>query len=361
MDDPYLDTSEFLERLQSEPARDLLLQQAILHLLHSIAEFDFCDFTPFAKDDDNKIATTDKIDLIIPLKASEDKWGIYCTYHAPSTTMRAHHIRPFLMACKEANLAGSLIISTTNNWEDEACDLLTLASLPVKRFWFSQFQSKSMRWHFDELTDSYEMPSLRDQPSQLAQEQVIETLSCFLHKDACRLTIANPEHQALMALMVTEKALPKDGHVLMICDDLARIMACFKIVTSERSINQRVMAICEDNKPYLTADLLASTLTNPDEIAHFLSTPALKIKGIYGQEYNRISITFCDASFLGTIIAAQQTGAPPFDLAIMMTSERHYRAQTMRQLRQIHTLKKLFIADKMKQIDVRPMVFGNKP
>lgn len=169
--------------------------------------------------------------------------------------------------------------------------------------------------------------------------------------------------------MVTEKALPRDGYALVVCpnfDALADVLSFFK---TERSIDQRLLAIANDppQKPVeiggaMTA-LAAPVSTDPSHVARVLKTPPTKLKGIYGQDYARNTIVFCEEELLDRMISAQTQGAPAFDLVIHFANDRSQLAKPFRQIKQIKRQKWLIISneiDKSYLYDFNRIIFGKK-
>lgn len=360
MEETNRNTSQFLLWLEDQPERDRVLQDAILHHLSFLDDLDLshaCRRNPYSE---GEITATDEIDMIIPVENSDENWGVYCRYHAPSTMITADDIREFITACETAKLAGCVIISTANSWTDAAIALLSSANIPARRFWFCCYYRDDKIWDCEDFSHSYSHPILRYQPSDHEQANVIEALSCFLHRDLYRTGAYSFKHAAHLALMVTEKSVPDDGAVLIVFDDMACLSNGFPIIEGERHIHQKFLAICEDAPPHISADLLIDVAINPDDITRHLLTPMVKGKGIYGQDYMRIRVVLCEDRFLKLIHSAQEAGAPVFDLAIIITYRKHIPAPMMKDIKTCHAQKRFIISDKMDDVSFIPMIFGKE-
>ena len=358
MEETKRNTSQFLTWLEDQPERDLLLRDALLHDLIFLDDLDLSHACLRNPNNKAKVTSTDEIDMIIPVEDSSDQWGIYCRYHTPSTMITADDIGGFIRACETAKLAGCVIISTANSWTDTAIALLSSANLPTKRFWFRCHYGNDMIWDCEDFSHSYSHPEIRHQPYERDLTNVIETLSCFLHRDLYRTSAYSFKQAACLALMVAEKSVPYNGAVLIAFDDMATLSNGFHIIKDARYIHQECLAICEDSPPHFMADLLINVTTNPDEITRHLLTPMVKAKGIYGQNYRRIRVVLCENRFLKLIHSSQEEGAPVFDLMVTMTRRSHIPAPMIRDIKKCHAHKRLIISDKMDDISFMPMIFG---
>ena len=360
MTTPYLNSDDFLARLKNDPERDQILKKAVLPLLSFMAEMDFI----FLYHDESAILATlrsyGEIDAILPLRQGDDKWGIYARYHAPDTAITADHIAPFIEACQAEQLAGGFIISTTDIWDDEANNLLIEACLPLKRLYFSVFSKMRMKWCYDDVNSSYSEPTFCDEPHPLDQEKLIEILSAFLHRDKYRLSRANKTGQIQIASMTIKTVVPENWSAVVICDDFAALMACSDHVINKCNRDRRPLAICDDCPPLLTADILMPVMKSPQDIAHSLSQPVAKLKGIYGQDHERITIIFCETRYLEEFVKAHNPDLTPLDLIINITSKEHVPAKLAKQVAKLKGKKWLILADKCEEADFRRYVFGRQ-
>ena len=99
-------------------------------------------------------------------------------------------------------------------------------------------------------------------------------------------------------------------------------------------------------------------MKSPQDIAHSLSQPVAKLKGIYGQDHERITIIFCEARFLDEFIKTHNPDLIPLDLIINITSKEHVPAKLAKQVAKLKGKKWLIIADKFEEADFRRYVFG---
>lgn len=214
-----------------------------------------------------------------------------------------------------------------------------------------------------------EYPQIRRETTHREYEQCIKVLSHFLHHDQYRIEeqIQKARHQ--MALMVIEKALPRDGYALVVCPDAEEMATACAIIIDERRIQQRVMAVVDDAatvreaSEQMTEEAHAPVLCAPADIAKALKTPPVKHKGIYGQDYDRITIVLCAEQWLNKITAAQNLGAPDLDLVVWLTANKNPTANIARQIKQVKRQKWLIISDEVDKqylYDFTLIIFGKK-
>ena len=349
----YLNTEDYLSVLKDDPARDSILQEVCLEIITFKTSIDFEFENPFETQSRQHYRQTDEIDLIVSLRTGDAPWGIFCRYIDPDIFLTCSHIEPFIAACEAENLGGCLIFSTTNHWDDKIELLMASSRLPVKRLFFHQFQEEGWHWCPRDFKNSWSTPTARYCPSHLELTQLIETLSCFLQKDIHRQSITDAFHQDHMSLMVMEQTLPPNGTALIICGNIDRLIGTYESMTKELHRGQRPLVLCKSHELPALKDVLCPTETSAAAIAKHLSRDAVKHKGIYGQNYERVTVLFCLATSVSKILIAQENDSIHFDLIIASTLQRHYPSWLIRHIKDIAPSKLLIITNTQEHVDFR--------
>ena len=80
---------------------------------------------------------------------------------------------------------------------------------------------------------------------------------------------------------------------------------------------------------------------------------AVKLKGLYGQDYERVTVLFCLATSVSKILIAQENDSIHFDLIIASTLQRHYPSWLIRHIKDIAPSKLLIITNTQEHVDFR--------
>lgn len=359
-DDLYLNTKEYLSFLKDNRDRDFILQEICLEIITFKTDIDFEFENPFETASRQHYRKTDEIDLIVSLRTGDAPWGIFCRYIDPDSFLTCSHIEPFIAACEAEDLGGCLIFSTTSHWEDTIELLMASTKLPVKRLFFHQFQEEGWYWCPEDVKNSWSAPTARYSPSHLELTQLIETLSCFLQKDIHRQSITHACQQDHMSLMVMEKTLPLNGIALVICGSIDRLIGTYERMNKESHRGQRNLVLCQPHELPALKDICCPTETSAAAIAKHLSRDAVKLKGIYGQDYERVTLLFCLATSVSKILNAQEIGAIHFDLIIASTLQRYFPSWLIRHIKDIAPSKMLLITQTPEYVDFRKLLIDKR-
>lgn len=163
-----------------------------------------------------------------------------------------------------------------------------------------------------------------------------------------------------MSLMVMEQTLPPNGTALIICGNIDRLIGTYESLTKELHRGQRNLVLCESHELPALKDVLCPTETSAAAIAKHLSRDAVKHKGLYGQDCERVTVLFCLATSVSKILIAQEIGSLHFDLVIASTLQRHYPSWLIKHVKDIAPSKMLIITNTQEHVDFRKLLIDKR-
>jgi predicted helicase len=264
----------------------------------------------------------DEGDTGIDLVAEERDGGycaIQCKFYAPSTPISRDDIDRFLVASGKRPFTARLFVSTTERWGRYAEKALADQAVPVQRIGIAELAQSPFDWsRFDpEHPDQLHRRARHElRPHQRAA--INDCIEGFSSSDRGKLIMACGTGKTFTALKLAEETVPAGGIVCFCVPSISLLAQSLRAWSAETARPLHAMAVCsdtqvtKDDEDLHVYDLALPATTDPERIAEHLARARQEAKG----EEDPLIVVFSTYQSLDRVAAAQELGAPAFDLVI---------------------------------------------
>ncbi len=259
----------------------------------------------------------DGSDTGVDLVAEEREGGycaIQCKCYAPGTRISKPHLDSFIAASARDPFTARIVVDTGDPWGPTAkktiaglkpkCDVRYLDDLINRRFDWPDLI------HGEPEDLRYRPETFRLRPHQ--REAFNEVIAGFREHDSGKLIMACGTGKTFTALRIAEAVAGVGGRVLYLVPSISLFAQSMREWATQKDIPHRYIGICSDTRAG-RKDEDASL----EELEIPVTTEPSKIsKALRLAQGSAMTVVFCTYHSLPLVEAAQNEGAPPFDLIL---------------------------------------------
>lgn len=257
------------------------------------------------------------VDLIGYERVSGELCAIQCKFYGEDEYIDQKTISTFFTELGKKDFSSGIIVTTSNNWSQNAERALEDQTKPVQRIGLEHFTQSDIDWStFAADNETFErLPNKRLRPHQV--EALEKVTAGFATSDRGKLIMACGTGKTFTSLKTAEAMLPNGGTVLFLVPSISLLSQSLREWTAECAQPMRSFAVCSDTK-------IGKNKGEDDDIASFdLAYPAttnanklVESFHRYTKDFNGLVVTFSTYQSLDVIHRAQQRGLPGFDLIV---------------------------------------------
>ena len=250
-----------------------------------------------------------KGDTGIDLVAKEREIGGFCAIQCKcfqeGTQVNKEDIDSFLGLAGKEPFKTKLIVTTTNNWSQNAYDATRDRTKPCKILTKKDLDDVPYDWNLR----GGKPRKLKPQEHQ--KEALHKAKNHFKENDRGQMIMACGTGKTFTSLYIAEQITPQDGHILFLAPSISLISQSLRQYAYQRRHDQRYLVVCSDSNAGRETDgvdvddLQIPPTTNPQKIA----------EGLKRKSSSR-TVVFSTYQSLDQIKEAQELGAKEFDLVI---------------------------------------------
>ena len=264
----------------------------------------------------------DGVDIGIDLVAEERDGGycaIQCKCYAENTRVSKGDLDKFIFASARQPYTSRIFVDTGSDWSPNLHRALDGVEPACQRISAADLASRPVKW--PDL--SLEAPEQLDyQQEQFAlrkhqEEAFNDVVNGFKDADRGKLIMACGTGKTFTALRIAEEIAGVGGRVLYLVPSIGLFSQAMREWAEQQGVSHRYIGICSDTKAGKTHED-ASIL----ELEIPVTTDATAIsEALQKTDENNMKVVFCTYHSLPIVEAAQNVGAPPFD--IILCDEAH--------------------------------------
>ena len=272
---------------------------------------------PFADWDGRDDARDRGIDLIGYEAVTGNLCAIQCKFYGEDDYIDQATISSFFVELGKKDFASGIIVTTSNNWSQNAEKALEDQDKPVQRIGLEHFTQADIDWStFTPDTEVLvRLPAKQLRPHQVTA--LTKVTEGFASADRGKLIMACGTGKTFTSLKIAEAMLPQGGAVLFLVPSISLLSQTLREWTAECSLPLRSFAVCSDTKvgknkdendDISSFDLAYPATTNPKRLVENYH--------LFTKDFEGLAVTFSTYQSLDVIHRAQEQGLPGFDLII---------------------------------------------
>ena len=259
----------------------------------------------------------DGADLGIDLVAEERAGGhcaIQCKCYAPKTRISKAHLESFISASARVPFTARIVVDTGDAWGPNAVKTVKGLTPPCAVLRFGGLFDSPFDWpdlteqEPEDLTFRHTRFELRPHQREAFQDVItgLET------DDRGKLIMACGTGKTFVALRIAEHIARVGGRVLYLVPSISLLAQAMREWAFQKGVPHRYLGICSDTSAGRRTEdasfeeLEIPVTTDPSAISTALREPAAEA----------MTVVFCTYHSLPIVEAAQDDGAPEFDLAL---------------------------------------------
>ena len=272
----------------------------------------------------------DGVDIGIDLVAAERDGGycaIQCKCYAETTRISKKDLDTFIAASAREPFTSRIFVDTARDWSANLHRTLDGLQPPCQRISAADLASRPVKWpdlgseaaeHLD-----YQQETFRLREHQ--REAFNDVLKGFKESDRGKLIMACGTGKTFAALRIVEEIAGVGGRVLYLVPSIGLFAQAMREWSEQQGVPHRYIGICSDTKAGKTAeDASILELEIPVTTDHTAIAEALlKRDGEVGnpasetrEDRAAMTVVFCTYHSLPIVEAAQDAGAPAFDIVL---------------------------------------------
>ena len=259
------------------------------------------------------------IDLVAKTADTGEFHAIQCKLYAPTYRLQKSDIDSFFTASGKKSFSRRIIVSTTNNWSDNAENALIDQNPPVNKIDLQDLENSQIDWA------SYQpqqAPVLKPKKSLRPHQQnaLNATLKGFERETRGKLIMACGTGKTFTSLKIAEAYAGAGKRVLFLVPSLSLLSQTLTEWTQESTTPLHSFAVCSDSdvgKHRKKDDDVVQTFTH--ELRYPATTDPARLALEMGKRHDaaHMSVVFSTYHSIETISKAQhENGLPEFDLII---------------------------------------------
>ena len=259
----------------------------------------------------------DGVDIGIDLVAAERDGGycaIQCKCYAEATRISKKDLDTFISASAREPFTSRIFVDTARDWSANLYRTLDGLQPPCQRISAADLASRPVKWpNFrsettEQLDYQQEAFSLREHQ----REAFNDVIDGFKESDRGKLIMACGTGKTFAALRIAEEIAGVGGRVLYLVPSIGLFAQAMREWSEQQGVPHRYIGICSDTKAGKTSEdasileLEIPVTTDPTDIS----------KALQKTDETSMKAVFCTYHSLPIVEAAQDAGAPPFDLIL---------------------------------------------
>ncbi|MFE1572710.1 DEAD/DEAH box helicase [Comamonas odontotermitis] len=259
------------------------------------------------------------IDLVAKTADTGEFHAIQCKLYAPTYRLQKSDIDSFFTASGKKIFSRRIIVSTTNNWSDNAENALIDQQPPVNKIDLHDLENSQIDWAKYQPNQT---PVLKPKKSlrQHQQTALDMTLKGFERESRGKLIMACGTGKTFTSLKIAEAYAGAGKRVLFLVPSLSLLSQTLTEWTQESTTPLHSFAVCSDSdvgKHRKKDDDVVQTFTH--ELRYPATTDPARLALEMGKRHDaaHMSVVFSTYHSIDTISKAQkENGLPAFDLII---------------------------------------------
>ena len=259
----------------------------------------------------------DGADLGIDLVAEERARGycaIQCKCYAPKTRISKPHLDSFIAASARDPFTARIVVDTGDAWGPNAVKTVKGLTPPCSVLRFGGLFDSPFDWPdlAEQEPEDLAFRQLRFELKPHQREAFRDVTGGFETSDRGKLIMACGTGKTFVALRVAEHLAGVGGRVLYLVPSISLLAQAMREWAFQKGVPHRYVGICSDTSAGRRTEdasfeeLEIPVTTDPEAIATALREPAAEA----------MTVVFCTYQSLPIVEAAQDGGAPAFDLAL---------------------------------------------
>ena len=259
----------------------------------------------------------DGVDIGIDLVAQERDGGycaIQCKCYAENTRIAKGHLDTFISASARQPFTARMFVDTGSDWSANLRRTLDGLQPPCQRISAADLASRPVKWP-DLSTEQAEQLDYQQETFSLREHQreaFDDVTNGFRDVDRGKLIMACGTGKTFTALRIAEEVAGVGGRVLYLVPSIGLFSQAMREWAEQQSVPHSYIGICSDTRAGKTSEdasileLEIPVTTNPAAISEALQTTDKKSMKVVFSTYHSLPI----------VEAAQDAGAPPFDMIL---------------------------------------------
>jgi len=258
------------------------------------------------------------IDLVAQTRGTDEFHAIQCKFYDEGYRVRKEDIDSFFTASGQKPFTHRIIVSTTNDWTENADLALFDQNPPVTKLDLYDLENSQIDWS---RYQSAKAPVLKQKKTpRRHQERAIRDVLAGLSKgERGKLIMACGTGKTFTSLKVAEEIAGAGGRVLFLVPSLSLLSQSLTEWTQESQIPLHSFAVCSDSEVGKKRKRDEDTVTT---FAHELRYPAttdskrLAVEFLKRQDKTHLNVVFSTYHSIEVVAEAQKHGLPEFDLIV---------------------------------------------
>ena len=259
----------------------------------------------------------DGVDIGIDLVAQEGDGGycaIQCKCYAEDTRISKGDLDTFISASAREPFTARMFVDTGSDWSANLRRTLDGLQPPCQRISAADLASRPVKWPDLSIEEAeqldYQQKTFTLRTHQ--EEAFSDVINGFKASDRGKLIMACGTGKTFTALRIAEEIAGVGGRVLYLVPSIGLFSQAMREWAEQQSIPHRYIGICSDTKAGKTTEdaslleLEIPVTTAPTDISDALQKTDEK----------RMKVVFCTYHSLPIVEAAQDAGAPAFDVVL---------------------------------------------
>ena len=256
-------------------------------------------------------------DTGIDLVAEESDGGycaIQCKCYAPGTRITKAHLDSFISASARKPFTARMVVDTGDEWGPNAVNTIDGLTPACAVLRFGDLEARPVDWP-DLARHEPESLAYRGEPFDLRPHQRIafeDVTQGFAEHDRGKLIMACGTGKTFTALRIAESVAGVGKRVLYLVPSISLFQQSMREWATQREIPHSYIGICSDTRAGRNdedaslQELEIPVTTDTNKISERLCSPSP----------DAMTVVFSTYHSLGLVEAAQDAGAPPFDLVL---------------------------------------------
>ncbi len=258
------------------------------------------------------------IDLVAKERVTGNYCAIQCKFYAESYTVQKKDIDSFFNEAGKELYSNGIIVTTTDNWTDNASSALDKRDKDIQRIRFQNLKDSAVDWS-SFIVDQTDSMKLKKQHTLLphqseAYENVLEG---FQQADRGKLIMACGTGKTFTSLKIAEAIAKqkeeKNSTILYLVPSISLLSQTLTEWNNQSTTQFRTYAVCSDRKVSRNSEDITSY-----DIGFPATTDSNKIVADYKlfSDKNNMTVVFSTYQSIEVLHEAQKKGFPTFDLII---------------------------------------------
>lgn len=259
------------------------------------------------------------IDLVAQTNGTDEYHAIQCKFYDEAYVLKKQDIDSFFTASGQRPFTHRIIVSTTNQWSDNADDALRDQNPPVNKIDLYDLENSRIDWsQFADKTAPILKPKKQLRPHQ--QAAVDRVIKSFETVERGKMIMACGTGKTFTSLKIAERLAGAGGRVLFLVPSLSLLSQTLTEWTQESDIPLHSFAVCSDSE---VGKKRKKDDDSVQTFAHELRFPAttdahsLAREISLRQDSEHMTVVFSTYHSIETISRAQhESGLSDFDLIV---------------------------------------------